>query len=107
MPTEVTVPTMGESINEAVILRWLKADGDQVALDEPICELETDKATFDLPSPAAGTLQTTKNIGDTVQVGEVVANIGEAAKVAAPPGASESPPRAPRPASAPAAPQKA
>ena len=81
MPTDVTVPEMGESINEAVILRWIKSDGDQVAADEPICELETDKATFDLPAPAAGTLKTSKEVGATVQVGEVVAQIGvQAAK---------------------------
>jgi 2-oxoglutarate dehydrogenase E2 component (dihydrolipoamide succinyltransferase) len=88
MPTDVTVPEMGESINEAVILRWIKSDGDQVAADEPICELETDKATFDLPAPAAGTLKTGKEVGATVQVGETIAQIGEAAakpaKVAAP-----------------------
>src|SRR5436190_20849520 len=79
MPTDVTVPEMGESIKDAVILRWIKNDGDQVAADEPICELETDKATFDLPASAAGTLKTSKEVGATVQVGEVVAQIGEQA----------------------------
>jgi len=91
---------MGESINEAVILRWIKNDGDQVAADEPICELETDKATFDLPAPAAGTLKTIKAAGDTVRVGEVVAEIAEATaddKAKSPaPIATETPPRAPR-----------
>lgn len=76
MPTDVTVPEMGESINEAIILRWIKSDGEQVAADEPICELETDKATFDLPAPSAGALKTSKEAGDTVQVGEVIAQIG-------------------------------
>jgi 2-oxoglutarate dehydrogenase E2 component (dihydrolipoamide succinyltransferase) len=78
MPTEVTVPEMGESISEAVILRWIKADGEQVAADEPICELETDKATFDLPAPAAGALKTTKEVGATVRVGESIARIDKA-----------------------------
>lgn len=113
MSTEVTVPAMGESITEAVILRWLKSDGDQVAADEPLCELETDKATFDLPSPASGTLTGTLEVGATVRVGQVVAKIEaarvgsaasplpkpaatESAKPAAPP-AQETPPRAPRP----------
>jgi 2-oxoglutarate dehydrogenase E2 component (dihydrolipoamide succinyltransferase) len=49
MATKVEVPEMGESISEAVILRWMKTDGDTVAEDEALCELETDKATFDLP----------------------------------------------------------
>ncbi len=84
MSTEVTVPAMGESINEAVILRWLKNDGEHVTLDEPICELETDKATFDLPAPATGTLKTRKGVGDTVQVGEGVAEIDESGKAAPP-----------------------
>src|SRR5436190_24368143 len=101
MPTDVTVPEMGESIKDAVILRWIKNAGDQVAADEPICELETDKATFDLPSPAAGTLQPMKEVGATVRVGEAVAQINEggggpAKKEAAPPVAQEAPPRAPR-----------
>ncbi len=113
MSTEVTVPAMGESITEAVILRWLKSDGDQVAADEPLCELETDKATFDLPSPASGTITGTLEVGATVRVGQVVAKIEaarvgsaaspppkpaatESAKPAAPP-AQETPPRAPRP----------
>ncbi|WP_425613566.1 2-oxoglutarate dehydrogenase complex dihydrolipoyllysine-residue succinyltransferase [Anatilimnocola sp. NA78] len=114
MSTEVTVPAMGESISEAVILRWLKADGDQVAADEPICELETDKATFDLPAPVGGVLTGTREVGTTVHVGEVVAQIDTAAVEkpranaatkppakqganAQPPPAQESPPRAARP----------
>jgi 2-oxoglutarate dehydrogenase E2 component (dihydrolipoamide succinyltransferase) len=70
---------MGESVSEAVLLRWIKKDGDTVAVDEPIVELETDKANADLPAPAAGVLRVVKNPGDTVQVGETIARIDESA----------------------------
>ena len=56
MPTDVKVPTLGESITEATIGQWLKAPGDAVALDEPIASLETDKVSVEVPSPVAGTL---------------------------------------------------
>ena len=77
MPTNVTVPGMGESVTEAVLLRWLKNDGDAVTLDEPLCELETDKANVDLPSPVAGVLRRAKEAGETVHVGETIARIDE------------------------------
>lgn len=77
MPTNVVVPSMGESVTEAVLLRWLKKDGDTVAVDEPIVELETDKANADLSAPAAGVLRTAKTQGDTVHVGETIARIDE------------------------------
>jgi 2-oxoglutarate dehydrogenase E2 component (dihydrolipoamide succinyltransferase) len=101
MATEALVPAMGESITEAVIVRWLKADGEAVAVDEPICELETDKANVDLPSPAAGTLRPLKAPGATVRVGELIARIEDgqpAAKPAQPapapsPAAKETPPK--------------
>ena len=75
MATDVEVPAMGESISEATVLQWLKQDGDSVAVDEPICELETDKATFDLPAPGEGILHPVKKVGETVHVGEVIAKI--------------------------------
>lgn len=91
---------MGESISEAVILRWLKNDGDFVSADEPICEMETDKATFDLPAPASGTLSGLREVGATVHIGEVVAQIDEAAVAKKPtsaptPKEPDSPPPAP------------
>ena len=52
MGLEVKVPVVGESITEVTIAKWLKKDGDQVAMDEVICELESDKATFELPPKA-------------------------------------------------------
>jgi 2-oxoglutarate dehydrogenase E2 component (dihydrolipoamide succinyltransferase) len=77
MATNVSVPPLGESISEATLIRWLKEEGDAVAVDEPICELETDKATVALPSPAAGTLKQLKKQGEIIQIGDVVASVGE------------------------------
>ena len=54
--TEVRVPTLGESVTEATVATWFKKPGDAVAVDEMLCELETDKVTVEVPSPAAGTL---------------------------------------------------
>jgi 2-oxoglutarate dehydrogenase E2 component (dihydrolipoamide succinyltransferase) len=79
MPTNVEIPSLGESVTEAVIIKWHKNDGDRVKANEPLCELETDKANVDLPAPADGVLSRVKEEGDTVQVGEVVARIDGAA----------------------------
>ncbi len=79
MTRNVEVPDLGESINEAVLVRWLKNDGASVTIDEPVCELESDKATVDLPAPLSGVLHPVKQAGETVQVGEVIAQIDEAA----------------------------
>ena len=56
MSTEVVVPALGESVTEATVAGWLKANGDIVAQDEPIVELETDKVTVEVNSPTAGVL---------------------------------------------------
>jgi 2-oxoglutarate dehydrogenase E2 component (dihydrolipoamide succinyltransferase) len=79
MSSNVEVPALGESINEAVLVRWYKHEGDRVAVDEPICELESDKATVDLPAPIGGVLHPVKQAGETVQVGEAIARIDETA----------------------------
>ncbi len=85
MPTDVKVPTLGESITEATIGQWLKAPGDAVALDEPIASLETDKVSVEVPSPVAGTLsEQLVKVGDTVAVGAILARIGEAGAAASP-----------------------
>ena len=60
MSSNVEVPALGESISEAVLVRWYKHEGDRVAVDEPICELESDKATVDLPAPVGGVLHPVK-----------------------------------------------
>jgi 2-oxoglutarate dehydrogenase E2 component (dihydrolipoamide succinyltransferase) len=75
MPIDVRIPTLGESVREGVIARWLRADGDQVATDEPLLELETDKASVEIPAAAAGVLRILQPEGATVSVGDVVARI--------------------------------
>ena len=78
MPTNIEVPSLGESVSEAVLLRWLKNDGDYVAADEPLVELETDKANVDLPAKSAGVLRQARKAGETVKVGETIARIEDA-----------------------------
>jgi 2-oxoglutarate dehydrogenase E2 component (dihydrolipoamide succinyltransferase) len=80
MAIDVIVPSLGESISEAVISKWLKAIGEPIAVDEPIVDLETDKVSVALPSPAAGVLTEQKfAAGATVKVGEVIARVDPAA----------------------------
>jgi 2-oxoglutarate dehydrogenase E2 component (dihydrolipoamide succinyltransferase) len=79
MPTNVDIPPLGDSVSEAVLLRWLKNDGDYVKEQDLLCELETDKANVDLPAPTAGLLRRAKKAGDTVHIGETIARIDEAA----------------------------
>jgi 2-oxoglutarate dehydrogenase E2 component (dihydrolipoamide succinyltransferase) len=79
MSTEVTVPTLGESITEATLGEWLKQPGDAVAADEPIASLETDKVSVEVPAPVAGVMgQQVVKVGDTVNVGAVIASIDAA-----------------------------
>lgn len=96
MSVEVSIPELGESITEAVIAAWLKSDGDVVAVDEPICELETDKANTEMPAPASGVLQIVKAEGETVQVGDVIARIEEGSRAAVAPRAVTPGARSPR-----------
>ncbi len=80
MSTEVRVPTLGESVTEATIATWFKKPGDAVAVDEMLCELETDKVTVEVPSPVAGTLgEIVAAEGDTVGVDALLATISEGA----------------------------
>ncbi len=72
---EMKVPVVGESISEVTIANWTKKDGDAVQLDEIICELESDKATFELPAEASGILRHAASQGDTLAIGEVIARI--------------------------------
>ena len=76
---EMRVPTVGESITEVTIASWLKNDGDHVEMDEVIAELESDKATFELPAEAAGTLQIVAQQGDTVEIGGLLCRIVQGA----------------------------
>ncbi|ORE94470.1 dihydrolipoamide acetyltransferase [Stappia sp. 22II-S9-Z10] len=78
--TEIRVPTLGESVTGATIAKWFKAEGDQVAADEPLLELETDKVSVEVPAPAAGTLsEITAKDGETVEVGALLGQISEGA----------------------------
>ena len=105
---EIRVPALGESVTEATIGKWFKKPGEAVAVDEPLVELETDKVTIEVPSPAAGVLaDIAAKDGDTVAVGAVLGQIkegaGGSAKAAAAATPSASPPTSPPPQSAPAA----
>jgi 2-oxoglutarate dehydrogenase E2 component (dihydrolipoamide succinyltransferase) len=78
MTIEIKVPAMGESVTEATVARWFKKEGDSVARDEPLLELETDKVTVEVPAPAAGAIESIAvKAGDTVQVGTVLGAIAE------------------------------
>lgn len=102
---DIVVPTLGESVSEATIAKWFKKVGDAVKVDEPLCELETDKVTVEVPSPAAGAL---KEIiaadGSSVGVGALLGRIevGAAGAVSAAPAKAEAP-KAAAPVAAPAA----
>ena len=87
MSLQIKVPPVGESITEVTLSRWIKKDGDSVAMDEVIAELESDKATFELTAEKAGTLKIIAKEGDTLAIGAPVANIedgGAATAVAQP-----------------------
>ena len=72
---DMIVPQVGESITEVTVASWLKADGDFVTMDEEICELESDKATFEFPAEAQGILRHVAQEGDTIEIGGTIAKI--------------------------------
>ena len=106
MATEIIVPTLGESIVEATVGEWLKQPGDPVKQDEPVVSLETDKVAVEVPSPVAGVMgQHAVKVGDTVEVGAMLATVeagGAAASAPAP--ATPTPAPAAQPAQAAPAP---
>src|SRR5207248_11035813 len=77
MATQIEVPPLGESVKQAILVAWHKKEGESVAIDEPICELETDKANVDVPAKTSGVLHHLKEEGETVSVGEAIARIDE------------------------------
>src|SRR5688572_17114060 len=79
MSIEIKVPTVGESINEVTLVKWLKSDGSWVERDELIAELESEKATFEINATEAGTLKILAKEGDTLKIGDVVCTIDAAA----------------------------
>src|SRR5215213_3115623 len=77
MATEVNLPELGESVTEGTVTRWLKQVGDEVAVDDPLLEVSTDKVDTEIPSPVAGTLlEIRANEDETVEVGAVLALVG-------------------------------
>ncbi len=93
---EIKVPTVGESITEVTLVKWLKKEGDYVNRDELLCELESEKATFELNAEQAGTLHIVAQEGATINIGDVACTIDETAA---------KPTAAAQPAAAPAAPK--
>uniref|UniRef100_UPI004047F567 2-oxoglutarate dehydrogenase, E2 component, dihydrolipoamide succinyltransferase n=1 Tax=Aquiluna sp. TaxID=2053504 RepID=UPI004047F567 len=108
--SEVVLPALGESVTEGTVTRWLKKVGDTVAVDEPLVEVSTDKVDTEIPSPVAGVLQQILVQEDeTIEVGAVLAVVGDGAAAEAPapaaaPPASEPEAAAPAQPAAPAAP---
>lgn len=103
--TDIVVPTLGESVSEATVAKWLKKEGEAVKADEPIVELETDKVTLEVNAPADGVISSiAAKEGETVEKGAVLGTIGAGAGEA--PVKKEEPkadaPKAPAPAAAPA-----
>ena len=84
MAVDIVIPAAGESVTSGVVSRWLKNDGDYVRRDEDVLELETDKVTMGVPSPAAGVLKIAVGAGETVSIGQKVGAIDD--KAAAPAG---------------------
>src|ERR1043165_6767959 len=105
MTVEIKVPAMGESVTDATISKWVKKEGDAVKRHEPLLELETDKVTVEVPSPADGAIESiSAQAGSTVQVGALLGAIAEgkagSAPAAAKPAAQKA--EAPKPAAPPA-----
>ena len=93
MAVDIVIPAAGESVTSGVIARWIKSDGDYVKRDEDVLELETDKVTMSVPSPASGVLKTLAAIGATVSIGQKVGSVDE--KAPAPAGGAAAKPAAP------------
>ena len=101
MTVEIRVPALGESVTEATVAKWFKQVGEAVAADEPLCELETDKVTVEVPASAAGVLtDIAVESGATVEIGTLLGHITEGAVAAKPKPAA---PATAKPAAAPAA----
>ena len=102
MASEIRVPTLGESVTEATIAQWYKKPGEPVSMDEPLCELETDKVTIEVPAQSAGVLEEILfEEGATVEVGALLGSIDADAKVAAPAPAQKAAPAPETPMAAP------
>ena len=80
MSVEIKVPSVGESINEVTLTKWIKKDGEWVDRDEVIAELESEKATFEINAEKAGILHTLAKEDDTLKIGDVVCTIDDTAE---------------------------
>ncbi len=110
MPADIVVPELGESVTEAIVVKWLKAEGDAVATDEPLVELETDKVSVEINAQSAGVLsEILADEGAEVNVGAVLGRIGDGvapakskpAQAKTEPAKQQAPPPATQPAAAP------
>src|SRR6266513_1143002 len=81
MQIEIKVPSFGESINEVTLSKWLKKDGDIVQQDEIICEIESEKATNEMPAEKAGKLKIVAAEGSVLKIGDVICKIDTSAAV--------------------------
>ncbi len=98
MTFSVTMPALGESVSEGTVTRWLKAEGDHIAVDEPLLEVSTDKVDTEIPSPVAGVLQKiVVGVDQTVPVGAELAIIADSAGATAPAPAAAAPTPPPAP----------
>src|SRR5216110_258357 len=96
MPTDFTLPELGENVTAGDVVRVLVSPGDALAKDQPVLELETDKATIEVPSSVAGTVKEVKvKAGDKVKVGQAILSVDDGAASAA-----ATPPATPKPAAA-------
>jgi len=99
MTFSVTMPALGESVSEGTVTRWLKAEGDHIAVDEPLLEVSTDKVDTEIPSPVAGVLQKiVVAVDQTVPVGAELAVIADSANASSPAPAAAAPTPPPAPA---------
>ena len=92
MKIDIVVPSVGESVREGMIHKWLKQDGEQVKTDDMLVELETDKATVEVVAENSGVLKIIKQEGETVTIGEVLATIDDSATISPPPAKKSSKP---------------
>ena len=103
--TDIVVPSLGESVSEATVAKWLKKVGDAVAMDEPLVELETDKVTIEVNALSAGTLsEITADKGAAVKVGQLLGRLAAGSAAVVAPKVAEAPKPAPAPAPVAAAP---
>ena len=82
MATDIVMPRLSDSMEEGTILRWIKSEGDEVAVGDELVEIETDKANMVYEADSAGTLvEIVAQVGDTLAMGEPIARVGDASEV--------------------------